>query len=318
MSFDLDRSAVLRSASFRRLAGKTQVLVAPDDASLRTRLTHTLEVADLSRSVAATLGLDPTLAEAIALAHDIGHPAFGHAGERALARLAPRGAGFHHAAHGVRVVTVLEPLGLSGEVVDGILMHSKGKSGPVEARGASAVAVRAEAHVVRACDLFAYAIHDVDDAISMDLLSIEELPREARAVLGDSAASRRTALLEGLIEGTRDATREAPRPGGSASSTVTVRIRPHVREALDLLRDHLYRNVYEAGLVAAQTDRVVSILERLFAAYALDEARVLHAARREASPGDGVEIRAVDFLAGLGDREALALDARLHGIRAAA
>lgn len=315
MPFDADRSAVLRSVSFRRLAGKTQVLVAPDDAALRTRLTHTLEVADLARAAAISLGLDATLAEAIAFAHDIGHPAFGHAGERALARLSPRGTGFHHAAHGVRVVTVLEPLGLSPEVIDGILKHSKGKSGPVEARGATS-ATRAEAHVVRACDLFAYAIHDVDDAIAFDLLRADDLPREARAILGDDAASLRTTLIEGLVEGSRDAHFE--RHGEDAGTITQIRIRPHVREALDVLRDHLYRNVYETGIVAAQTDRVVRVIDRLFATYALDEARVLDIARRGCSPAQDVEGRAIDFLASLGDREALGLDARLHGMRAAA
>lgn len=317
MPFDADRSAVLRSVSFRRLAGKTQVLVAPDDAALRTRLTHTLEVADLSRSVSVALGLDVTLSEAIALAHDIGHPAFGHAGERALSRLAPRGLGFHHASHGVRVVTLLEPLGLSSEVLDGILRHSKGKSGPVEARGATA-ASRLEAHVVRACDLFAYAIHDVDDAIAFGLLDPDDLPREARRVLGDDASSLRHALHEALVEGSRDASFEV---GGGASGPLgitRIRVRPHVLEALDQLRDHLYRHVYETGIVAAQTDRVVRVVERLFAAYALDEAHVLEIARRGCSPALDVEGRAIDFIASLGDREALTLDARLHGMRAAA
>jgi dGTPase len=314
MHFEADRSAILRSVSFRRLAGKTQVLIAPEDAALRTRLTHTLEVADLSRTVALALGLDASLAEAIALAHDIGHPAFGHAGERALARLAPRGKGFHHAAHGVRVVTVLEPLGLQSAVLDGILKHSKGRSGPVEARG-SAGTTRAEAHVVRACDLFAYAIHDVDDAVDSGLLSVSDLPLEARDILGDDANSRREALLLGLIEGTREASSANTDAG---ETEPTIRVLPATLAALDCLRDHMYRHVYEAGPVAAQTERAKRIVDRVFAAYVLDEERALAWARRAPSPATDNETRAVDFVASLGDREAMALDARLHGVRVAA
>jgi dGTPase len=312
MHFEADRSAILRSVSFRRLAGKTQVLIAPEDAALRTRLTHTLEVADLARAASLALGFDATLAEAIALAHDLGHPAFGHAGERALARLSPRGRGFHHAAHGVRVVTTLEPLGLRPEVLDGILKHSKGRSGPVEARG-NAAATRPEAHVVRACDLFAYAIHDVDDAVDSGLLSVTDLPAEARAVLGDDAASRRTALLDALIEGTR----QAP-PAGPGEAGPTVRVLAGTLSALERLREHMYRCVYEAGPVAAQTERAARIVDRVFAAYVLDEERALAWTRRLASPASDIEARAVDFVASLGDREAMALDARLHGVRAAA
>lgn len=315
MHFEADRSAIVRSVSFRRLAGKTQVLVAPEDAALRTRLTHTLEVADLARVAALALGLDASLAESIALAHDLGHPAFGHAGERALARLAPRGRGFHHAAHGVRVVTELEPLGLQPEVVDGILKHSKGRSGPVEARGHAATSgTRAEAHVVRACDLFAYAIHDVDDAIDAGLLSLADLPREARDVLGDDAHSRRTVLLHGLIEGTRGASSTADDPAAAP----TIRVHDETLTALEILREHMYRCVYEAGPVAAQTARAARVVERVFAAYVLDEERALAWTRRAPSPASDVEARAVDFVASLGDREALALDARLHGVRAAA
>src|SRR4051794_17222497 len=124
-SFIADRDRVVRSRSFRRLAGKTQVVAAPVDPLVRTRLTHTLEVTAIARAIAAPLGLDESLVEAIALAHDVGHPAFGHAGEHALATVVP--GGFHHAAHGVRVLTVLEPaLSLAPEVVEGVLRHSKG------------------------------------------------------------------------------------------------------------------------------------------------------------------------------------------------
>src|SRR5262245_44207172 len=131
--FGRDRDRLLGSRAFRRLAGKTQVVALPSDPLVRTRLTHTLEVSSIARElgrVLADLGTVEPLIEAIALCHDLGHPAFGHAGERALAAIVP--GGFHHAAHGVRLVTVLEPgLDLLPETVEGILKHSKGRSGPV-------------------------------------------------------------------------------------------------------------------------------------------------------------------------------------------
>lgn len=300
MHAERDRSAVVRSVSFRRLATKTQMLVAPEDGALRTRLTHTLEVADLARAAATALGLDVVLAETIALAHDIGHPAFGHAGERALARLVP--GGFHHAAHGVRVVTLLEPLGLHADVVDGILKHSKGRSGPVGPRGPHAAA-RREAHVVRACDLFAYAIHDVEDAVSLGMVRLADLPAEARRVLGEHPGAVREALLAGLVAG---------------SGPACVQVEDTVLAALDLLRAHLYEHLYETGPMAAQTARVLRIVDRLFADYVLDEERVLFVAKRSVSPALSVEARAVDLLASLGDREAIALDAHLHGLALAA
>src|SRR5262249_34334582 len=161
--FRRDRDRVLGSRAFRRLSGKTQVVAIPSDPHVRTRLTHTLEVSSIAREIARPLGLVDPLVDAIALGHDLGHPAFGHAGERALAAFVP--GGFHHAAHGVRVVTELEPgLDLAPEVVDGILKHSKGRSGSVFARGAALTHLHREGLVVRAADLFAYACHDLDDA----------------------------------------------------------------------------------------------------------------------------------------------------------
>ena len=194
-SFARDRGRILRSRAFRRLAGKTQVVAAPGDPLVRTRLTHTLEVVAIARELGSGLQVRDDLVEAIALAHDVGHPAFGHAGERALASLG--GSSFHHAAHGVRVVTVLEPgLDLSVEVVEGILKHSKGRGGPVFAGGPAQRSATVEARVVRAADLYAYACHDLDDAYRLGALRPADLPIEARRVLGATAESVRASLVD--------------------------------------------------------------------------------------------------------------------------
>jgi dGTPase len=252
--FQRDRDRLVRSAAFRRLAGKTQVVAAPDDPLLRTRLTHTLEVADLARSIArglAPLQLDGELVEVVALAHDIGHPAFGHAGERALARIVP--GGFHHAAHGARLAAELEPdLHLSPEVVSGILHHSKGKDGPVFARGAALGAVRAEALVVRAADLYAYASHDLDDAYALGALRPEDLPRDAVEVLGASPASVARALVGRTVEASLDA------------GTVTLDVEGQA--ALGSLRRFLYDRLYEAGPIARQSARITEVVEGCWAA----------------------------------------------------
>src|SRR6185369_1038685 len=146
--------------------GKTQVVALPSDPLVRTRLTHTLEVSSIAREIGrglSGLGVIDPLVDAIALGHDLGHPAFGHAGERALAAIVP--GGFHHAAHGARVVTVLEPgLDLAPATVEGILKHSKGRAGAAFGNAGGLASMTREALVVRAADLYAYACHDLDDA----------------------------------------------------------------------------------------------------------------------------------------------------------
>lgn len=295
------RETILSLPAFRRLAGKTQVLVAPRDGALRTRLTHTLEVASMARRIARALGHDESLAEAIAMAHDIGHPAFGHAGEQALARLAP--GGFHHAAHGVRVLTTLAPDGaiVSPAVLDGVLKHSKGKSGPMFARGPALSTTSAEARIVRAADLYAYAWHDLEDAYSLRLVAPTDLPASSTAVLGSDPQHVRSTLVAHTIE---------------ASADGVIRLPDDTERALERLRAHLYEHLYESSLLRAQTERAHGCMSSLFEAYVADEESVLRLARRAASPAEDTERRAVDFLASLCDVEALALESEV--LRAAA
>src|SRR6516164_5089987 len=180
-----DRDRILHAKAFRRLAGKTQVFLAPEGDHYRTRITHTLEVAQFARSVTKFLGLNEMLTEAIVMGHDLGHTPFGHAGEKILARLLPDG--FHHVKQSLRVVDQLERdgagLNLTSEVRDGILKHSKGK-GAIFSDNPNLTAMTLEGQIVRIADIAAYVNHDLDDAIRAGLTRESELPEEVTRVLG--------------------------------------------------------------------------------------------------------------------------------------
>src|SRR5512138_2146962 len=189
--FQRDRDRILHSKAFRRLAGKTQVFLAPKGDHYRTRLTHTLEVAQVGRSIARALRLNEMLVEAIVMGHDLGHTPFGHAGERLLAELVP--GGFHHVVQSLRVVEVLEKdgrgLNLTAEVRDGILRHSKGR-GNVLLRGSGEKAMTLEAEIVRIADIVAYVNHDLDDALRAGLFTEDDVPAGVRGALGARRSER--------------------------------------------------------------------------------------------------------------------------------
>src|SRR6187431_402576 len=176
--FQRDRDRIVHCKAFRRLKSKTQVFVAPEGDHYRTRLTHTLEVTGISRTVARALRLNEDLAEAVGLAHDVGHPPFGHIGEDVLDRCgrARFGRGFRHNEHSLRVVSVLEGLNLTDPVRDGILHHSSGAGEPATLEG----------RIVRLVDRIAYINHDIDDAVRAGVLLPTDLPEAEIAVLGDS------------------------------------------------------------------------------------------------------------------------------------
>src|SRR4026208_2542150 len=179
-AFQRDRDRVIHCKAFRRLKHKTQVFFAPTGDHYRTRLTHTLEVSQMARSIAKVLRLHEELTEAIALGHDLGHPPFGHAGERVIDRLAP--GGFSHYAQSLRIVDVLENgrlgLNLPGEGRDGIAHHSKGKHGLPVGAPKQDRASTIEGQIARVADIIAYVNHDIDDAVRAGLLREEDLPRE--------------------------------------------------------------------------------------------------------------------------------------------
>src|SRR5205809_4572704 len=191
-AYQRDRDRIVHSKAFRRLKHKTQVFFAPAGDHYRTRLTHTLEVSQIARTIAKVLRLHEELTEAIALGHDLGHPPFGHAGERIIDTLVP--GGFNHYEQSLRIVDVLENegrgLNLSWEVRDGIAKHSKGKSGAPVGMTAALRAATIEGQIMRVADLIAYVNHDIDEAMRAGLLAPDDLPEDSIGILGRSSSAR--------------------------------------------------------------------------------------------------------------------------------
>ena len=279
-AFQRDRDRIVHSKSFRRLKHKTQVFIAPEGDHYRVRLTHTLEVAQIARTVARALRLNEDLAEAIALGHDLGHTPFGHLGEQALSPFLGRP--FRHSEQSLRVVDHLERegegLNLTWEVRDGILNHPW--SMPVPSTP--------EAQVVRLADRIGYVNHDIDDAIRAGLLTEGDLPGDAVAVLGRTHGDRIEALITDIIV----ATGEGPE----------VRLSDQQHAALETLRDFLFARVYLRQEAASEQEKAVSLLRALFAHY-LDHPEQIPAEYRGA-PGD-LPTRVADYIAGMTDRYAL-------------
>ena len=294
-SFQRDRDRILHSKAFRRLAGKTQVFLAPRGDHYRTRLTHTLEVAQVGRSIARALRLNEMLVEAMVMGHDLGHTPFGHAGERLLDSVVP--GGFHHVAQSLRVADVLENegrgLNLTAEVRDGILRHSKGK-GNVLLRGSGEKALTLEAEIVRIADIVAYVNHDLDDALRAGLFTEDALPSEIRRTLGGNRSERFRTLVHDVIFHT-------DLDGGAH-----VEMSPEVHEALLSLRDFLYARVYENPVVRDEFSKAQRILRDLWQ-WCLEDRKRL-ADRQGVAPREGETLeRAVsDWLSGMTDRFAIA------------
>src|SRR5437588_7471685 len=196
-SYQRDRDRIIHCKAFRRLKHKTQVFLAPEGDHYRTRLTHVLEVTQLGRTIAKSLRLNEVLTEAIGLGHDLGHSAFGHAGEAALNKLVK--GGFDHYRQSVRVVEVLEDLNLTIEVRDGILKHSKGEKGELLRRRPKSRALTLEGDIVRISDIIAYVNHDIDDGIRAGLLAENEIPKEIRTMLGKSGRERIDRMVRDVI-----------------------------------------------------------------------------------------------------------------------
>jgi dGTPase len=293
-AFQRDRDRILHCKSFRRLQGKTQVFLAPKGDHYRNRLTHTLEVAQVARSVARALRLDEMLVEAIVLGHDLGHTPFGHAGERVLNEVVE--GGFHHVVQSVRVVEVLERdgrgLNLTAEVRDGILRHSKGR-GNVLMKGSGAKALTLEAEVVRLADIVAYVNHDLDDALRGGVLVEADVPAAIRRTLGETR-SRRLATLVGDI--VRSSNLDA---GGH------IEMSGEVHGALIALREFLYQRVYENPIVNDEFKKAQRILRDLHGWLCADPARLERRFGVSPRPGEDVARAVTDFVSGMTDRFAL-------------
>ena len=252
-AFQHDRDRILHSKAFRRLAGKTQVFLAPEGDHYRTRLTHTLEVSQIARTIARALRLNESLTEAIVMGHDLGHTPFGHAGERIMAKVMP--GGFHHGRQSIRVVDVLENdgrgLNLTAEVRDGILRHSKGK-GKVLASDIEHEASTLEGQIARVADIAAYVNHDLDDAIRGHVLKLSEVPEGILKVLGRTHSARISRMVTDVVATSRlDEKRH-------------IEMSPEVLSALMALRDFLYARVYEHPEIRAEFERAQRVLRELW------------------------------------------------------
>jgi dGTPase len=300
--FQRDRDRIIHSKSFRRLKHKTQVFIAPLGDHYRTRLTHTLEVSQIARTMARALRLNEDLVEAITLAHDVGHTPFGHSGEHALDRLLP--SGFRHNLQSLRVVEVLEKdgagLNLSHEVRDGIRGHSKPREGLLDPTHWQ-VAGTLEGQLVKLADGIAYINHDIDDAERARLLRPEDLPRAAIEVVGTRHAQRiNTMVMDVVAHNWWIGDGSAP-PAGRAP---TIGMSPRVLHAANTLRDFMFENVYHHALnerERVKAERLITSLFEHFTRYP----EQLPAEFRESGRDDSVEQMATDYIAGMTDRFAI-------------
>ncbi len=283
--FQRDRDRIVHAKAFRRLKHKTQVFVAPEGDHYRTRLTHTLEVTGVSRTVARALRLNEDLVEAIGLAHDLGHPPFGHIGEGVLDDcLRERfGRGFRHYEHSLRVVDHLEAdgagLNLSEPVRDGILGHS----------GRAVAPASLEGRIVRVMDRVAYINHDIDDALRAGVIVEADLPAEPIAVLGQTGSRRIDALVHDLVE-------HSERAGDIVQGQ-------RAAGAMTALRDFMFAEVYMGPVARREHAKIATVIRTLFAHYA-DHPSSLPDGRRGADGAVSADVaqRVTDYLAGMTDR----------------
>lgn len=278
-AFQRDRDRIIHCSSFRRLKHKTQVFLSPDSDHYRTRLTHTLEVSQIARTIAMGLGINETLTEAIALGHDLGHTPFGHAGERALNEVFPDG--FKHYQQSLRVVDLLEDKGkglnLTYEVRNGIACHTRGEE-----------ACTLEGRIVKLADKIAYINHDIDDAIRGGVISEGNIPIEARRFLGETKSQRINTLVTSAINNTRD----------------EVYLDSDVQGAFEILHDFMFDRVYTNPVCKGEESKAIDLIQRLYEFFVRhpDELPNEYIA---IAWKDGVERAAVDYIAGMTDGYAL-------------
>ncbi len=278
-AFQRDRDRVLHCKSFRRLKQKTQVFLSPRGDHYRTRLTHTLEVAQTARTIAKALRLNEDLVEAIALGHDLGHTPFGHAGERALNKVCPLG--FEHARQGVRVVEKLEKdgrgLNLTMEVRDGILNHqTSGKPSTLEGK------------IVRISDKVAYLHHDIDDAIRGGIITEEDVPKEIRKTLGETTRMRLNTLVNDMIKQSMDCPE--------------ILMSAHVEGAMKDLRQFMFTNVYLNPEAKAEEKKAIQMITELYQYFCeYPEMMPRHYVVNEGKNDANKEQIVCDYIAGMTD-----------------
>ncbi len=285
--FQRDRDRIIHSKAFRRLMHKTQVFLAPEGDHYRTRLTHTLEVTQIARTIARNLNLNEDLTEAIAMGHDLGHTPFGHNGESVLNDIHP--GGFRHNVQSLRVVEVLEStanrkgMNLTFEVRDGILNHS-----------GSLPAATLEGQIVKISDRIAYINHDIDDAVRSGVICLEELPKTAIVLFGQSHRERIDCMVGNVVS--------------FSDGKDFVTMDPEHKEQLDLLRSYMFENVYRSQRVKKEEDlaKVEVVISSLYD-YFLKHPEKLPEDLFALADVDGIHIAVKDYIAGMTDRFALNL-----------
>lgn len=301
--FQRDRDRIVHSKAFRRLKHKTQVFIDPASDHIRTRLTHTLEVAQIARTIARALYLNEDLTEAIALAHDLGHPPFGHAGEEALdgvyREYVPT-AGFRHYEQSLRVVDLLEQhgdqrgLNLTWEVRDGIAHHSKGRADLSDQSAQRATTLEGKA--VRIADRVAYINHDIDDAVRFGLLKLEDLPENAAERLGRTHSKRIATMVIDIVE--------------FSDGRDDVDMSPETARITDQLKEFLFKNVYWNPLTgSSELGKAQRVVRDLFQEYMTHPERIRPALAELGLEECAQEV--CDYVAGMTDRYAVSKYAEL-------
>ncbi len=283
--FQRDRDRIIHSKSFRRLMHKTQVFLAPEGDHFRTRLTHTIEVSQIARTIARSLNLNEDLTEAIALGHDLGHTPFGHNGEDVLNSIHP--GGFAHNVQSLRVVDVLESsasrtgMNLTAEVRDGILHHTGG-----------GLPFTLEGQIVKLSDRIAYINHDIDDALRSSVISMEDIPASSLALFGSSHRERINNMVTDVIR--------------NSDGRDEIRQSAAYREELNKLRSFMFSHVYKSGRVKREEDlaKVEVVISSLYE-YFLKHPRRLPRELQEIARRDGINEAVKDYVAGMTDRFAL-------------
>lgn len=283
--FQRDRDRIVHSKAFRRLMHKTQVFLAPEGDHYRTRLTHTIEVSQIARTIARGAGLNEDLAEAIAMGHDLGHTPFGHSGESVLAEIYPKG--FRHNVQSLRVVDVLESgskrrgMNLTQEVRDGILNHT-----------GSTVPMTPEGQIVKVSDRIAYINHDIDDAIRSGIITVGDLPKESIEILGDTHKKRIDTLVRDMIE--------------HSFGKPTAQLSEEKMSAMNELRTFMFKNVYHNSNVkkAEDINKVRDIVESLYNYY-LENWQLLPKELLAMKDEYDIEELVKDHVAGMTDRYAI-------------
>lgn len=291
--FQRDRDRIIHSKSFRRLKHKTQLFISPHGDHYRTRLTHTLEVTQIARTIGRALRLNEDLIEAIGLGHDLGHTPFGHAGERALANVWP---GFRHNEQSLRVVDVLEKdgrgLNLTEPVRNGILRHSKPRSSITG--DVSGTPTTLEGAIVKISDGVAYMNHDLDDSLRSGMISIEDVPANVLDILGQTHAERINTLVLDIIASS------STEPGKHG-----IALSPEVRNVADSLRHFLFERVYDPINQRAETLHAQRVVRSLYEYFVDHPKRMPIEQVVPTTSDDTVERRAVDVVASMTDRYAV-------------